>query len=176
MSICREGQVGGMRDGHFADARCEKAPGTGSADDGSPWVSLLTGFLMHRRNFEKLVKRQWRKIPDSFREKVSNLSLQVEDWADKETLASVGFGSPEDLLGLYRGWPLPERGNDYGSCLPDVITLYQGAIEEEARSSGNPVGQVIRETLVHELAHYFGFSEEEMDTFEAIWRGEDRQP
>jgi len=131
---------------------------------------------MQRAEFEKLVARQWRRVPEAFRDKVSNLSLQVEDWADGETLASVGFEHPEELLGFYSGWPLPERGHDYGSCLPDVITLYQRAIEEEARISDDPLEQVIRETLVHELAHYFGFSEEEMDAFEALWRGEDLQP
>ncbi|AMV72584.1 metallopeptidase family protein [Desulfuromonas carbonis] len=124
---------------------------------------------MNRQDFIALVERSWAAIPGEFLERVDNLSLQVEDWADVETLAEVGFEDPRDLLGFYRGLPLDERGFDQLPGLPDVIVLYQRAIEEYARESGEGLLRVIRETLLHELAHYFGFSEEEMDHIEAHW-------
>jgi predicted Zn-dependent protease with MMP-like domain len=123
---------------------------------------------MNRETFETLVEQAIATIPPHFLEQVSNLSFQVEDWADEETLAEIGFDDPRDLLGLYRGCPLDERTVAY-SDLPDVIVVYQQAVENYGRETGEPLSRVIRETIIHELAHYFGFSEEEMDEIEALW-------
>lgn len=124
---------------------------------------------MRRRDFERLVERAIAAIPREFLNRVDNLTFQVEDWPDAETLAEVGFDDPRDLLGYYRGWPLPERSNDIVGSLPDVITIYQGPIEIHVRETGESLLRVIRETVIHELAHYFGFSEEEMEMIERRW-------
>jgi predicted Zn-dependent protease with MMP-like domain len=131
---------------------------------------------MKRKDFERLVERSIARIPREFLAQVENLSFQVEDWADDDTLDEVGFDDPRDLLGYYRGWPLSERTHEYGSCLPDVITIYQAAVEEYAAETGEPLLKVIRETIIHELAHYFGFSEEQMDQIEDLWAGEEVLP
>jgi predicted Zn-dependent protease with MMP-like domain len=131
---------------------------------------------MNRRDFAGLAERALASIPGEFLQRVENLSIQVEDWADPETLEEVGFGDRRDLLGYYRGLPVAERSFEQLPGLPDVIVLYQRAIEAYARESGDGLLRVIRETLVHELAHYFGFSEEEMDAIEALWAGPDRLP
>ncbi|BCR05517.1 Zn-dependent protease [Desulfuromonas versatilis] len=128
---------------------------------------------MNRQNFERLVQRALQSIPVDFLERVENLSIQVEDWPDPQTLEEVGFDDPRDLLGYYRGWPLDERGHEYGQCLPDVITIYQMAVENYVEETGDPLLKVIRETLIHELAHYFGFSEDEMDEIERLWAGDE---
>lgn len=128
---------------------------------------------MRRKDFARLVERAVARIPKEFLAQVENLSFQVEDWADDDTLEEVGFDDPRDLLGYYRGWPLSERTHDYGSCLPDVITIFQSAVEEYAAETGEPLLKVIRETIIHELAHYFGFSEEQMDRIEDLWAGEE---
>lgn len=127
---------------------------------------------MTRGEFETLVELAISRIPRDFLDRVENLSFQVADWAGEEILAEVGFDDPRDLLGFYTGWPLSERGHEYGNCLPDVILIFQGAVENYVAETGEPVVQVIRETVVHELAHYFGFSEEEMDEIEALWAGQ----
>ncbi|MFA5514869.1 MAG: metallopeptidase family protein [Desulfuromonadales bacterium] len=124
---------------------------------------------MKRQDFIALVERAIAAIPAPFLARVENLSFQVEDWADAETLEEVGFDDPRDLLGYYRGWPLDERGHDYGQCLPDVITIYKGAVECCHRETGDPLFKIIGETIIHELAHYFGFSEEQMDEIEELW-------
>jgi predicted Zn-dependent protease with MMP-like domain len=131
---------------------------------------------MKRKDFERLVERAITRIPKEFLAQVENLSFQVEDWADDDTLDEVGFDDPRDLLGFYRGWPLNERTHEYGSCLPDVITIFQAAVEEYAAETGEPLLKVIRETIIHELAHYFGFSEEQMDQIEDLWAGEEALP
>lgn len=123
---------------------------------------------MNRRSFEHLVEQAIAAVPKRFLAEVRNLSFQVEDWANAETLAEVGFEDPRDLLGYYRGWPLDERTHEY-SALPDVIIVYQKAVENYRRETGEPLVKIIRETIVHELAHYFGFTEEEMDEIEDFW-------
>lgn len=128
---------------------------------------------MRRSVFERQVERAIAAIPVEFMEKVENLVFHVEDWADPETLDAVGFDDPRDLLGYYSGWPLSERPHDYGGCLPDRITIYQGAVEDYVAETGEPLLKVIRETVIHELAHYFGFNEEEMDAVERRWAGEE---
>ena len=125
---------------------------------------------MDRDTFERLVGRCLGTIPAEFLSRIDNLSFVVEEWASAEVLAEVGFDDPLDLLGDYLGIPLTERTNDDVGQLPDVIVLYQGAIEAYAAESGDPLERVIRETLVHEIAHFFGFSEEEMDEIEALWQ------
>jgi predicted Zn-dependent protease with MMP-like domain len=126
---------------------------------------------LNRRAFERLVERAIASIPREFIDRVENLTFQVEDWPDADTLDEAGFDDPGDLLGFYRGWPLTERTHEYGS-LPDVITIYRGPVENCVRESGDPPGKVIRETILHELAHHFGFSEEQMDEIEALWSGD----
>jgi predicted Zn-dependent protease with MMP-like domain len=66
-------------------------------------------------------------------------------------------------LGLYEGIPVTKRGIDYGMypVVPDTITLFQRNIEAACRTSGE-IGRAIRDTLIHEIAHHFGFSEDEI--------------
>jgi predicted Zn-dependent protease with MMP-like domain len=128
---------------------------------------------MNRRDFERLVARAVDRIPQEFLDRVENLTFVVEEWADPETLDEVGFDDPRDMLGFYHGVALPDRTYDYPVGAPDVIVIYRGAIEDYVAETGEPLMKVIRETVIHELAHYFGFSEEEMDGIEALWAGDE---
>lgn len=67
------------------------------------------------------------------------------------------------LLGLYEGIPLTRRGLGYAGVLPDRITLYRAAIERQARGDSAEVQRVVRDTVVHEVAHYFGISDERLE-------------
>ena len=79
---------------------------------------------------------------------------------------------PDTLLGLYQGTPLTERRWDYGNALPDRILIFQGPHEREAEDEDDLV-VAIGETLIHEIGHYFGLSEEEIEEIEEqYWRGE----
>ena len=80
---------------------------------------------------------------------------------------------PDTLLGLYQGMPLTERQWGHGNALPDRITLFQRTIEEECDGDEDEIVVAIGETLIHELGHYFGLSEDEiMEIEERYWRGE----
>ena len=120
---------------------------------------------MKRRQFEALVEKALRKLPKRFKEKISNIAVVVEDWADDETLADVGIEPPDTLYGLYRGVELGRRDSSYGNVLPDVITIYQGPIEEDAEDE-EEMAEIVRETVVHELGHYFGLDDDTMHRIE----------
>jgi predicted Zn-dependent protease with MMP-like domain len=118
-----------------------------------------------RRQFEALVDKALRKLPKTFRQRISNIAVVVEDWADAETLAEMGIDPPDTLYGLYRGIDLTRRDSSYGNVMPDVITIYQGPIEEDAADE-QEMAEIVRETVVHELGHYFGLDDETMHRIE----------
>jgi predicted Zn-dependent protease with MMP-like domain len=125
---------------------------------------------MERSAFVTVTEETIAALPAEYLERIDNLTFVVEEWASAATLADFDDADPLDLLGEYQGCPLPERSQDDVGALPDLIVLYQGAIEAYAQEYDEPIEGVIRATLVHEIAHYFGFSEEEMDEIEALWQ------
>src|SRR5918995_1857345 len=127
---------------------------------------------MTRREFERLVAEAITLIPKRFRREMKNLSLVVEDEPTAELLAEMEIEPPDSLYGLYQGTPLTERTWSYGNMLPDHITIYQRCIEEDCDDE-DEMRAVIGETLIHEVGHYFGLSEEEIEAIEEkYWRGE----
>jgi len=120
---------------------------------------------MTRREFEALVDTALRKLPRDFREKLANIAVVVEDWADDDTLAEMGIEPPDTLYGLYRGIDLTRRDTSYGNVLPDTIHIYQGPIEEDC-ADPEAMADLVREVVVHEVGHYFGLDDETMDDIE----------
>ena len=120
---------------------------------------------MTRRRFEALVERAVRTLPKRFREKLENIAVVVEDWTDEETLAEMGIEPPDTLYGLYRGVDLTHRDSGYGNVLPDTITIYQGPIEEDCAGEAE-MAEFVRETVIHEIGHYFGLDDETMEQLE----------
>jgi predicted Zn-dependent protease with MMP-like domain len=127
---------------------------------------------MTRARFERLVAEAVRLIPARFRHEIRNLALVVEDEPSPELLEEMEIEPPDTLYGLYQGTPLTERGAAFGNALPDVITIFQRPIEEDC-ADADEVRAVIGETLIHEVGHYFGLSEEEIEEIEErYWRGD----
>ncbi|MCC7417511.1 MAG: metallopeptidase family protein [Acidobacteria bacterium] len=103
---------------------------------------------------------------------MANLAIVVEDEPPPDLLHEMDITPPDTLLGLYQGTPLTERHWDYGNALPDRILLFQGPHERDAEDEDDLV-IAIGETLIHEIGHYFGLSEEEIEEIEErYWRGE----
>ena len=126
-----------------------------------------------RAEFERLVREAVGLIPRRFREEMRNLALVVETEPAPGLLAEMDIEPPDSLYGLYQGTPLTERTWDFGNNLPDRIQLYQLPIEEDCEDEDD-IREVIGETLIHEVGHYFGLSEEEIEAIEArYWRGEE---
>jgi predicted Zn-dependent protease with MMP-like domain len=107
---------------------------------------------------------------------MKNLALVVEDEPSPAMLEEMDIEPPDSLYGLYQGTPLTERTSTWGNTLPDVITLFQKPIEEDCEDE-DEIRAVIGETLIHEVGHYFGLSEEEIEEIEErYWRGETLGP
>ncbi len=128
---------------------------------------------MTREAFEQLVEEALESIPANFREAMQNIAIVIEQEPSPSQMDSVGLDPAEEsLLGLYEGTPLTERGSSHGNVLPDKITLFQGPIEAESDSEDDVV-VAVGETLIHEIGHYFGLSEEEIEEIEErYWRGD----
>ena len=126
---------------------------------------------MNRRAFELLVQDALGSIPKRFRRAMNNVAIVVEEEPAADLLAEMAIEPPDTLLGLYQGIPLTERRWDYGNALPDRILLFQGPLERESDDETDLV-VAIGETLIHEIGHYFGLSEEEIEAIEErCWRG-----
>jgi predicted Zn-dependent protease with MMP-like domain len=131
---------------------------------------------MTREQFERLVVEAISLIPKRFRHEMKNLALVVEDEPSVELLEEMEIEPPDSLYGLYQGVPITERGWDHGNRLPDKITIFQRPIEEDGEDEDD-VRAIIGETLIHEVGHYFGLSEEEIEEIEErYWRGDTLGP
>jgi len=112
---------------------------------------------MNRKTFEQLVERSLKRLPKKFLDALENIAIEVEDEPPQDVLDDMGI---EDgtLYGLYQGVPLTEREWNYGNVLPDRITIYRGPIERDTRND-EEIEEVVRDTVVHEIGHYFGFDD-----------------
>jgi len=126
-----------------------------------------------RDAFERLVADALRSIPRRFRDAMHNIAVVVEDEPSAELLDEMEIEPPDTLLGLYQGTPLTERSWDFGNRLPDRILIFQGPHERDAEDEADLV-IAIGETLIHEVGHYFGMSEEQIEEIEErYWRETD---
>jgi predicted Zn-dependent protease with MMP-like domain len=120
---------------------------------------------MTRAAFERRVADALATIPKRFRDAMKNIAILVEDEPSAALLEEMEIDPPDTLFGLYRGIPLTERHWDHGNALPDQILLFQGPHEREAVDEDDLIIS-IGETLIHEIGHYFGLSEEEIEEIE----------
>lgn len=119
---------------------------------------------MDRPSFEKLVTKSLQRLPGKFRKKLRNIVIDIEDRPPQSLLDDMGITSGT-LFGLYQGVPLPEREWNYGNALPDRIVIYQKIIEGAA-SSASEVEEIVLDTVVHEIGHYFGFDDDTLHSME----------
>lgn len=115
---------------------------------------------MDRSAFEKLVQHALRRLPRRFKNKIKNISVEIEDAPSVALLKDMGIESGT-LFGLYQGVPLTEREWNFGNILPDRIVIYQRPIESAAASS-DEIEEIVTDTVMHEVGHYFGFADDEL--------------
>jgi predicted Zn-dependent protease with MMP-like domain len=125
--------------------------------------------------FEHLVADALARIPRRFRTAMKNLTIVVEDEPSPDLLRELEIETPDTLFGLYQGTPLPERPWGFGNELPDQILIFQGPHERMAANEDELV-VALAETLIHEVGHYYGLSEEEIQEIEEqYWSAQDRR-
>ena len=106
-------------------------------------------------------------LADPFATYLEDVVLIVEDFADDETLHSVGLSDPFELSGIYEGVPVGDKSVDSSGTLPDRIRLFRRPILDEWAESGESLKVLIRHVLIHEVGHHFGLSDEDMHRIEA---------
>lgn len=117
--------------------------------------------LTHEQ-FETLVAEAADSLPPFFLEKMENVVLVTAVWPVPEQLHRADVPSSHTLLGLYEGIPLTRRTHNYSLVAPDVITLFQGPIERVCGSDEAKIREQVRRTVIHEIAHHFGISDERL--------------
>jgi predicted Zn-dependent protease with MMP-like domain len=115
-----------------------------------------------RAEFDRVVNEALESLPKRFADLVENVVIAVEDEPTDDDVGGIEDGADDDLelLGIYRGVALTERTHDM-PLLPDEIVVFRGPINRVARTRREAVQQV-RETVIHELGHYFGLDDDEM--------------
>ena len=116
---------------------------------------------MDQRVFEELVAAAVDALPAMFVEKLENVEIVIEPWADRETLRRMGIQNPAQLLGFYHGVPRTQRTRSYTLVLPDKISLYRWPIEMRCRTL-EEIQALIERVLRHEIAHHFGIDDERL--------------
>jgi predicted Zn-dependent protease with MMP-like domain len=115
---------------------------------------------------EVLAERALAGIPEQLRRHIDNVGIAVEEMPDDETLDEMGIESAWDLTGLYRGTPLHLRHTDQIAREPDLIMLYRQPILLEWIETDEDLYRLVRNVLIHEVAHHFGFSDAEIEALE----------
>lgn len=113
-----------------------------------------------------MAEAAFRTLPDPFRQACGHVVVRVAEFADDETLASVDVPNAWGLLGLYRGIPLTE-GIAAQEHLPAEVWLYRNPILLHwIETPGSTIREILINTLVHEIGHHFGLSDDDMEAIE----------
>lgn len=112
--------------------------------------------------FDALVQRALDGLPDEYARLIKNIAVVVEDEPSREVLDELGLASEDDLLGLYSGIAIDDESFfSPGGQMPNRISIYRGPILRLCRTSDEVI-QEVRDTIVHEIGHHFGLSDDEM--------------
>ena len=117
-------------------------------------------------DIERLGRVVLAELPEPFRGHVGGVVIRVQDFADEPTLADLGIESPFDLLGLYHGIPVGHDAAFAPRQDVDMIFLYRRALLDYWCETGLPLADIVRNTLIHEIGHHFGYSDDDMDAIE----------
>lgn len=131
-----------------------------TADSIAPSVALI----------EQLAHEAVSTLPAPFREPATHVRLRIEDFPDDEMLEALDLTDPFELTGLYEGVPLTEKSVSDQPVQPDLIWLFRRPILDEWADRGNvSLAELVAHVVVHELAHHFGWSDEEIAAIDPWW-------
>ncbi|MFZ5775414.1 MAG: metallopeptidase family protein [Thermodesulfobacteriota bacterium] len=111
--------------------------------------------------FAALVEQAIARIPEEFRQRLTNMIITVKDRPSPELLADLGYLPDEPLFGVYQGVPLPERSPNDPPLYPDMIHIFQEPLEAFCQTEEELIEE-IEITVIHEIAHFVGFSDDDL--------------
>lgn len=119
---------------------------------------------------EVLARKAIARLDPAFRAAAEQVVLRVEDWPTDEVLESMDIADAYDLTGLYDGIPLTEKSVSDTPTGPDMIWLYRRPILDEWIARGDiPLERLVAHVLVHEMAHHFGWSDDDIAAIDRWW-------
>jgi len=120
---------------------------------------------MKKEKFEGLVAEALEMIPKKFKKRLENIAVIVEEKPSRDVYEKTGAPLLSTILGHYHGIPYKHRGPFYGNFPPDVIVIYQKPIENICSTEEN-IKRKVKDVVFHEIGHYFGLSEKELEAIE----------
>ena len=123
-------------------------------------------FEVETAQFEAMVVDAIESLPAAFREQLANLEFGVEDWARPDDYGRTKTPQGATLLGVYRGVPMTKRGTGYHMTLPDRIVVFRQPLQRLARDEAD-LRERVAHVVRHEVAHYFGISDERLREIDA---------
>lgn len=131
-----------------------------SPDSIAPSLALL----------EQLAHEAISTLPEPFREPATHIRLRIEEFPDEDILDELQIDDPFELTGLYDGIPLTEKSTSDQVIKPDVIWLFRRPILDEWCERGDvSIQELVSHVVVHELAHHFGWSDEDIANIDRWW-------
>jgi predicted Zn-dependent protease with MMP-like domain len=129
----------------------------------SHWQFRASILALNAKEIREEAARVLDELPEEFRERLNNIEIVVQKRPSKHQLTEMDLDSHEEVLyGLYEGVPLPERSAFDPPILPDKITLFSESLLTDFPDVGE-LREQIRLTVIHEIAHYFGMNDEEIE-------------
>ena len=116
--------------------------------------------------FDALITRAMNELPQRYIKGLDNVAIVMADEPDEHQREKMQLDDNHLLLGLYEGVPITQRGSGWSGMLPDKITLFKYPLLEISRSEAEFFAQ-IKQTLWHEMAHYYGLTHADMDERQA---------
>ena len=115
---------------------------------------------------EAIARRTLDALPAPFAASLPDIVLQVEEFADEETLEAMEIDDPFDLTGIYEGVPLTERSVDQSGTLPERVRLFRRPILDEWAGGTDTLEHLVAHVVIHEVGHHFGLSDDDMHALE----------
>ncbi|MEN6558563.1 MAG: metallopeptidase family protein [Thermoguttaceae bacterium] len=121
-----------------------------------------------RRRFDEQLERVLERMPPLVHELIERVPLHVEDYPSDEVMDRMGVEYLDELCGLYTGIPIGEKSVMHSGTMPDVVTIYRegilsAAADARGRITSDRLREQIRITILHELAHHHGLTEEDLE-------------
>jgi predicted Zn-dependent protease with MMP-like domain len=118
--------------------------------------------VLTEERFLEIVEEAMASIPEEFAHYMENIDVSVERYPSLELLRNMGMSSRDLLYGVYMGVPYNKRRKSWSPLFPDNIVIFQGPIERSCHGDEKRVREMIRKTVMHEVGHYFGLSEDRL--------------
>jgi predicted Zn-dependent protease with MMP-like domain len=121
-------------------------------------------------SFEALAEAALQALPEPWRARALQIVIRVENFAPPDMLSEMEMDDPFELTGLYDGIPLTEKSVMDQPMGPDTIWLFRRPILDEWADRGNvTLGEMVTHVLIHEIAHHFGWSDDDIAAIDPWW-------